>query len=101
MKDFSIGTVVALLIIAIILITWNLTAYRDVEILKEEAPEFVSERGYKITSYDGYEGSVVIGGFVWYQARDTSGHLYKMAIVEWRGELQLYNLKCLNAITSD
>ena len=101
MKDFLIGIVIVLLITATVLITWNLTAYRDIEMLKDEAPEFVTERGYKITSYDGYEGNYIMGGNVWYQARDTSGYLYEMSIVEWRGELQLYNLKCLNAVTNN
>lgn len=80
--------------------TWNVTAYRDVELLKREAPKFIEERGFTITSYDGYEGSIAHGGFTWYQARDKDGLLYNMAIGEWNGELMLYNQTCLNAVST-
>ena len=79
---------------------WNNTAYRDVKGLKLEAPVFIEERGFTITSYDGYEGSMIHGGFTWYQARDNEGLLYNMAIGEWRGEVMLYNQTCLNAISA-
>lgn len=62
------------------IVSWNKTAYRDVELLKIEAPKFIQERGFKITSYDGFEGSMVHGGFTWYQVRDSSNYLYNMAI---------------------
>jgi hypothetical protein len=77
---------------------WNMTAYRDVELLKKEAPEYMEERGFCITSYDGFEGSMYHGGFVWYQVRDSSNHLYKLCIGEWRGEIMIYNQTCLNAV---
>lgn len=79
-------------------VSWNKTAYRDVELLKIEAPKFINERGFKITSYDGFEGSMVHGGFTWYQVRDSSNYLYTIAIGEWRGEIMLYNQTCLNAV---
>ena len=63
-----------------------------------EAPKFINERGFKITSYDGFEGSMVHGGFTWYQVRDSSNYLYTIAIGEWRGEIMLYNQTCLNAV---
>lgn len=81
------------------ILLWNATAYRDVEQLKVEAPAFLDERGLTITSYDGYEGSMIHGGFTWYQARDKEGFLYNMRIGEWKGEIMLYNQTCLNAIS--
>lgn len=89
--------VVAILIIGCI-VMWNKTAYRDVKLLKIESPKFIQERGFKITSYDGFEGSMIYGGFCWYQVRDSSNYLYKMAISEWKGVLMLYNQTCLNAV---
>lgn len=80
------------------IVSWNKTAYRDVELLKIEAPKYIQDRGFKITSYDGFEGSMVHGGFTWYQVRDSSNYLYKIAIGEWRGELMLYKQRCLNAV---
>ena len=91
-----IGIVAAVIFGSIV--SWNKTAYRNVELLKIEAPKFIQERGFKITSYDGFEGSIVHGGFTWYQVRDSSNYLYNMAIGEWRGEIMLYNQTCLNAV---
>jgi len=82
------------------ILLWNMTAYRDVEKLKNEAPTFIEERGFTITSYDGYQGSMIHGGSTWYQARDNEGLLYNMAIGEWRGELMLYNQTCLNVVSA-
>jgi len=78
--------------------TWNTTAYRDVNLLKTNAPTFLQERGFRITSYDGYEGSIIHGGFTWYQVRDSSNYLYSLAVGEWKGELMIYNQTCLNAV---
>lgn len=78
-----IGIVVATIIGSIV--TWNKTAYRDVELLKLKAPDFLKERGFRITSYDGFEGSIVYGGLVWYQVRDSSNYLYSLMISEWKG----------------
>ena len=82
------------------ILLWNTTAYRDVAILEQTAPVYIEERGFTITSYDGFEGSMLHGGFVWYQARDEQGLLYSMAIGEWRGRQMLYNQTCLNAVSS-
>jgi hypothetical protein len=101
MRDFLIGTAVVLVITATILITWNATAYRDVDYLKEVAPEYIEKAGFAITMYEGYQGGYIHGGSVWYQARDTSGYLYTMEVKEWRGELHLYNITCLNAVTNN
>jgi hypothetical protein len=87
-------------VISAIVALRNSLAYRDVELLKKDAPSFIRERGFTITSYDGYEGCVIHGGFTWYQARDKEGFLYNMAIGEWDGELMLYNQTCLNAVSA-
>lgn len=97
MKSFVIITIVVGCIIGCI-VGYNKTAYRDIEILKKEAPKFIAERGYKIVSYDGYEGSVIHGGFTYYQVRDSNDYLYSMAVGEWRGDLMIYGQKCLNAV---
>jgi len=83
-----------------LIIGWNLTAYRDIEHLKIVAPNFIEERGYTVTSYDGHTGDCFMGGGTWYQARDKSGLLYSMKVTNWRGELQMYDVKCLNAVTT-
>ena len=101
MRDFLISTAVVLVITATILITWNATAYRDVDYLQKAAPEYVEKAGFTITMYEGYQGGYVHGGGVWYQARDTSGYLYTFAVKEWRGELHLYSITCLNAVTNN
>ena len=101
MRDFLIGTAVVLVITATIIISWNLTAYRDIDKLKVAAPEYLEKMGYEIVGYEGYQGGYVSGGGVWYQARDKNGYLYTMEVKEWRGELHLYNITCLNAVTNN
>lgn len=100
MREFITGSAVAFTITVAILLTWNLTAYRDVDYLKEAAPEYVEKCGFTITAYEGYLGDPFSGGGVWYQAKDTRGYLYQFEIIEWRGELHLYSLECLNAVTN-
>jgi len=98
-RHFLYALLCAVVIGGVVLL-WNTTAYRDVEQLKVEAPSFIEKRGFKITSYNGYEGSMIHGGFTWYQARDKEGLLYNMAVGEWRGEIMLYNQTCLNAVSA-
>lgn len=98
MKNTLITIGIIVIIVFSNIVLWNKTAYRDVELLKIKSPKFIQERGFKITSYDGYEGSMFHGGYVYYQVRDSSNYLYSMAIGEWRGELMIYNHKCLNAV---
>ncbi len=88
------------LVILLSVIVHNQLAYRDIDMLKIQAPLIIAKRGFTITSYDGYQGDIFHGGFTWYQARDSKGYLYNMMIGEWRGELMIYRLKCLNAVTN-
>ena len=75
------------------------SCYRDVKYTKKVAPEYLESLGYKIIQYDGYNGGVA-GGYVWYVVKDSSGFVYSLAIQEWRGELHIYNQKCLNAVSN-
>lgn len=100
MRETIIWISVLILFITGIIVSWNLTAYRDVDLLRKKAPTFVSHLGFKDVSYHGYEGGYFMGGYMWFQARDNDGYLYEMAVAEWRGELHIYNLKCLNAVTN-
>ncbi len=76
------------------------SCYRDVEETKIKAPQFLKERGYTITSYDGYESDIIGGGLVAYVVKDSAGFVYSLEIQEWRGELHIYNQKCLNAVSN-
>lgn len=89
--------IIAAIILGLVIL-WNTTAYRDVDELKNNGVDFLEERGFIVTSYDGYEGSLFHGGFTWYKANDEDGYLYEMALGEWRGEIMLYNVTCLNAV---
>jgi hypothetical protein len=76
------------------------SCYRDVENTKLKAPAFLKERGYTITSYDGYESDIIGGGLVAYVVKDSAGFVYSLEIQEWKGELHIYNQKCLNAVSN-
>jgi hypothetical protein len=101
MKEIFITIMVAAILVFGFGSIWNSTAYRDVNLLKIKAPIFIQERGFRITSYDGFEGSIYHGGFVWYQVRDSSNYLYNLAVGDWKGELMIYNTECLNAVTNN
>lgn len=89
-----------LVALALCILTYEVTAYRDVDYLKKESPKFLNERGFTITSYDGYEGCVFHGGLTYYQVRDSENYLYSLATGEWRGEIMIYNQECLNAVSN-
>ena len=40
------------------------------------------------------------GGFASYQVADNKGFVYTLEICEWNGEYQIYNQKCLNAVSN-
>lgn len=81
--------------------TFLTSCYRDVESIKTKAPAFLKERGYTITSYDGYEAEPFGGGLVAYVVKDSAGFVYFLEIQEWRGELHIYNQKCYNAVSNN
>lgn len=99
MRKLKIISIVTGIITGIVLI-WNFTAYRDIDMLKQKSPKFLEERGFKIVSYDGYEGDPFMGGFTWYQVVDENGFRYILAVGEWRGDLMIYSQKCFNAVSN-
>jgi len=88
------------LIVILVLILWNSTAYRDIEYLKSESSSFLEDRGFTVVSYDGYCGEPFHGGFTYYQVRDKNDYLYSLAIGSWRGDIMIYEQECLNAVSS-
>jgi len=77
---------------------WNGTAYRDVHQIKKKAPKYLESFEYRIVGYEGFQGGMIHGGGVWYQVEDSDGYLYTLCVREWRGELHLYDITCLNAV---
>ena len=63
----------------------------NVEKIKKLAPQSISERGWKILRYEGYEyGSWYYhGGKVWYHVADTGNYniQYRIFITLWSDEL--------------
>jgi len=87
-------------IIAAFIIMWNITAYRDIDELKEKAPAFIETKGFIDVKFNSYWGGFTHGGNVGYFARDTNNYLYDVSVKEWRGELQISSISCLNAVTN-
>lgn len=87
-----------IILISIVSLT---SCYRDVDYIKNNSNDFLKNRGYKIISYDGYKADPFSGGFVAYVVKDSSGFVYSLEVQEWRGELHIYNQKCLNAISNE
>lgn len=101
-EGYTAGKVISVILFVILgsAYLWNITAYRDIPELQKTAPAYVESLGYKSIEYIGFNGRPVWGGFVYYQARDTNDYLYLIAIADWRGELMLETLECLNAVSS-
>ena len=98
MKDYLKAAGILLVITSAIFTSWNLLAYRDIEYLQEHASAHLESGWFVVTMYEGYRGGLIHGGGVWYQARDGNGYLYRMEVREWRGELHLHNIGCVNAV---
>ena len=92
---------IAIVIISIALTVWYTMAYRDIKYLQKIAPAYIEQGEFTVTMYEGYQGNLIHGGGVWYQARDSSGYLYTMEVREWMGELHVYNVICLNAVKNE
>lgn len=78
----------------------NSTAYRDIDKLRSVEVQYISNMGMTIINYDGFEGDVIHGGFTWYKAKDKEGFLYELSLGEWDGQIMLYSMKCLNAVSN-
>lgn len=92
---------VSLLIIVIVAIVWN--SYRGISDIKSHSQHIVGAAGYKITGYEGYTGSMIYGGQVWYiMTRIGDNRItYECCLVKWFGEYHIYNLKAIDAITPE
>jgi hypothetical protein len=75
------------------------SCYRNVESIKIKAPAFLKERGYIITSFDGYESDIIGEGLFTCVVKDSTGFIYSLEILELGGELYITNQKCLNAVS--
>lgn len=75
---------------------------RNVDYVKEQAPEIWQNSGFQITAYEGYEWCVFFGGRVWYQLERTEkdGIIYRAFLVKrpFVDEIHIYNLEAINAI---
>lgn len=88
-------------IITGIVILWNLTAYRDIDELKETAPAFIESKGFYDLEYVGYNGCPFIGGSLYYIASSKEDdYLYTMKVYNWRGEQMIGYLECMNAVSN-
>ena len=66
---------------------------RNVNTIKARASSRLSEFGYQIVAYEGYQGSFIDGGHVWYQVRkknDRNDVRYTLYLTLWNSELHLY-----------
>jgi len=95
MKAIIIST---LAVIILVVVSWNITAYRDVEYIKENAPNYLESLGYTVLGSDGFTGGYLYGGSVFFQTKriDTPNLIYSIQVVEWRGELQSYDPQVIN-----
>lgn len=90
--------IIILSVVTFIVILWNFTAYRDIEKLKQKAPEHLKELSFEVIGYNGYNGNFTYGGSVFYLAKtkETPNIVYEIEVVEWRGEIQSYIPQIVN-----
>lgn len=94
----TIKILVSALLLFAFINSWYHTSKRDVKELQIEAPEYLKDMGYTIKKYDGWETEISHGGSVWYIVEEDS-FIYSLSVSKWRGELMIYNRKCLNALS--
>ncbi len=81
----------------VILLAYSIVGTSNhVEEIKQKAPQAISERGWEIIRYEGFQyGSWGNhGGKVWYHVQNSENHnvQYRIYITQWNGELQfVYN----------
>lgn len=88
---------IALFIVSVF-ISWNKFAYRDIELLKKEAPKHLIDLGFTLDGYNGFLGNYYYGGKVFYlcHRKEQPLIIYEIEIVEWRGEIQSYKPDVVN-----
>jgi hypothetical protein len=88
-KIFSIAGVCVLLAYSIV--GWP---FNKVEEIKREAPVDMSERGWKILRYEGFQWGAFSthNGKVWYHVAATNNPnvQYRVVVTKWGNELQYY-----------
>lgn len=74
---------------------------RNVQWVKERAPQAAEQMGYTIVGYEGYQLRPILGGMVWYTLRrapEDNGIIYHAGFTKWGGEVHIYNLEAVDAI---
>lgn len=81
-----------------IILPINIWAYRDIEIVKENAPALIEKSGFENITYAKYSGDIVDGGSVEYIANKVGmpNLLYCVGVCEWRGDYMIYKVQVLN-----
>lgn len=73
---------------------------RNVDKVKARADEAAEQIGFEIVGYEGYTLSPVFGGCPWYtMRREGSDVVYNAKVCVWYGELHVYNLRAIDAIS--
>lgn len=101
-NNFGIFLKVVFFIVAVvcvfIILPINIWAYRDIEIVKENAPALIEKSGFENITYADYDGDVVDGGGVEYICNKVGmpNLLYCVGVCEWRGEFIIYRMQVIN-----
>lgn len=78
--------------------------YSKVDDIKLHAKGVLEKSGFEIVGYQGYEiGNIFAcpGGKVWYMFKQKdSPTIYNGCLVKWQNEYHLYDLKAINAIST-
>lgn len=70
---------------------------RNVVHTRQVAPAFLEKHGFKVIAYQGFNAAFFTGGYAWFTL-EKNGITYEASVGDWYGELQLYNLKAIDAI---
>lgn len=97
-------TTIALIALAIAGAFFGGCNYRNVEIIKTNAPKAWADAGFEIIGYEGYQigdFTGAPGGKVWYvvQRKGDPKVRYHGYVTKWGDEYQIYNITALDAIT--
>lgn len=73
---------------------------RNVERLKQCAPDVARDNGFELAGYAGYNLRPIFGGDVWYRLKPIhdNGIVYYGSFIIWNGECQLNTIRAIDAI---
>jgi len=95
-------TLIAITALAVTGLYFGGCNYRNVDVIKANAPKAWSDAGFEIVGYEGYQigGLQAPGGLVWYVVQRTGDSTirYNGAVSKWGGEYHLYEIQALDAI---